>query len=64
MVIDDQRFGVEKGSVVRVAPQAKRAWWNTGDEPLYYVVIQSHSGSLQAAGLEDGEIIQEAVPWT
>ena len=64
MLIDDERFDVEEGSVVRVQPEAKRAWWNTGAEDLYYIVIQAPSGGLKAPPLEDAEIVSGAVPWT
>lgn len=43
MMIDGDRFPIEEGTVVRVAPEAKRAWWNTGTDDLYYVVIQASS---------------------
>ncbi|VAW82758.1 hypothetical protein MNBD_GAMMA13-1731, partial [hydrothermal vent metagenome] len=52
------------GTTVRVQPKAKRAWWNTGQEDLVYIVVQAPSGGLKASGLEDGEIIEGAVPWT
>jgi len=64
MVIDDERFSVEEGTAVRVQPEAKRAWWNTGQEDLIYIVIQAPSGGLKTSGLEDGEIVEGAVPWT
>lgn len=63
MVIDEDRFPVEEGSVVRVAPEAKRAWWNTGKDDLYYVVIQAQVNGLITASLNDAEIIEENVPW-
>lgn len=64
MVIDDERFGVEEGTVVRVPPSARRAWWNTGDTDLYYIVAQAENESLKAAAIEDGEFLEGAVPWS
>jgi len=48
MVVDDERFNIEEGSVVRVATGAKRAWWNTGDDDLYYIVIQAQTDGLNS----------------
>lgn len=63
MSIDDEIVPVREGSVVRIPPEARRAWWNTGGTDLTYIVIQAAAGSLQAAGIEDGEILEGAVPW-
>ena len=63
MMIDDERFAVEEGTVVRVPPEAKRAWWNTGDDDLYYVVVQAQKDGLITPAAEDGEILEETVPW-
>ena len=63
MMIDGERFEVSEGTVVRVQPEARRAWWNTGNEALYYVVIQAPSGGLDAGTHNDGELVDEKVPW-
>ncbi|MEN8129680.1 MAG: cupin domain-containing protein [Pseudomonadota bacterium] len=63
MKIDEDRFPIEEGTIVRVAPEAKRAWWNTGKDDLYYVVIQAQINGLKTAALNDAEIIEEKVPW-
>lgn len=63
MSIDDEIVPVQEGSVVSVQPEARRAWWNTGDSDLTYVVIQAQVGGLQAATLDDGEILEGPVPW-
>lgn len=63
MSIDDEIIPVQEGSVVSVQPEARRAWWNTGDSDLTYIVIQAPVGGLQGATLEDGEILEGAVPW-
>lgn len=64
MVVDNDRFAVEEGSVVRVATGVKRAWWNTGKEDLYYIVIQAQTDGLKTSKLNDAEIIEEKVPWS
>ncbi len=63
MMVENDRFAVEEGSVVKVATGAKRAWWNTGSENLYYVVVQAQTGGLKSSKLDDAEIIEEKVPW-
>lgn len=63
MVVDDDRFPIEEGSVVRIAKGVKRAWWNTGKDDLYYVVIQAPTDGLEASKLNDAELIDEKVPW-
>ncbi len=63
MVVDKDRFEVEEGTVVRVATGIKRAWWNTGKDDLYYIVIQAQTDGLEASKLNDAEIIEEKVPW-
>lgn len=63
MQIDDQRILVQEGTVVRVDPDARRAWWNTGTQDLVYFVIQGVRYSLKGASLEDGELLEGTVPW-
>jgi len=63
MVVGDDRFRVEEGSVVRVATGVKRAWWNTGKDGLYYVVIQAPENGLKTSKLNDAELIETKVPW-
>jgi mannose-6-phosphate isomerase-like protein (cupin superfamily) len=63
MSIDDEIVPVQEGSVVRIQPEARRAWWNTGDADLTYIVIQAPVGGLQVSGVEDGEILEGPVPW-
>jgi len=63
MEIDDELFDIEEGSVVRVKPEAKRSWWNTGTDDLYYIVIQAPSGGLDKSTIEDGELLEGTVPW-
>jgi len=63
MSIDDEIIPVQEGSVASVQPEARRALWNTGDSDLTYIVIQAPVGGLQAATLDDAEILEGAVPW-
>lgn len=61
--VDDTVFPVAEGSLVRVAPAGKRAWKNTGNEPMIMMVIQSKDGSLTKKGISDGYILRETVKW-
>ncbi len=63
MMIDEVRFTVTEGSVVKVDPDAKRSWWNTGNEDLYYVFIQAPANGLKGAGVDDTIFNEEKVPW-
>ena len=56
-------FPVSEGSVVRIAPGGARAYRNTGDTPLHYIVLQARQGSLDSVMSEDGCILPEAPSW-
>lgn len=61
--VDNQRFPISEGSLIRVAPQGKRSWRNTGDKPMVIMCIQSLTGSLRQSGVADGVIVSEPVQW-
>lgn len=63
MMVDGDRFSVGEGTAVRIAPSASRAWWNTGDTDLYYIVTQSETDALKTEALDDGEFLEAKVPW-
>ena len=44
--VDGEIFEVGPGTVVRVAPDGKRAWRNQSNEDLYCIVVQANVGSL------------------
>lgn len=52
--VDDNIVPVGPGSVVRVAPEGRRCWRNTGEQPLNYLVIQARNGSMAESTTEDG----------
>jgi len=54
MQIDDDVFDVIEGTVVRVAPDGKRAIGNDSDKPLVYICIQAKAGSLEQYTTSDG----------
>jgi len=62
--VDSKTFAVGEGSVVRVDPAGERTWRNTGNEPLYYIVIQAKAQSYNhGTTIEDGEAVQRDVTW-
>lgn len=53
--VDEARFAVSEGSVVRVAPEGARWLKNLGPKPLVYVVIQARGGSYgEGETISDG----------
>lgn len=63
MLVDGEAIDVGDGCVVRVAPAGVRAWRNTGDEPLVYLVIQAKDGSLTQWTATDGGGVEGTPPW-
>lgn len=61
--VDDNIFPIAEGSLIRVAPQGKRTWRNTSNEPMIMMVIQSKAGSLPQLGIVDGVKLDEVVKW-
>ncbi len=62
--IDDQRFPIREGTVIRVAPRGVRCWRNLSEEPLYYVVIQAPAGGYGSdRTIDDGEAVRKPVVW-
>ncbi|MDP4276427.1 MAG: cupin domain-containing protein [Bacteroidota bacterium] len=61
--VDGNHFPISEGSVVRVSPDGKRAWKNTGNTPLTMICIQSKSGSLQGLGITDGVVLEDKTDW-
>ncbi|NMP23876.1 cupin domain-containing protein [Sulfobacillus harzensis] len=58
--VDNETFEVKPGTVVRVLPEAKRAWRNNSSEDLYCIVIQANVGSLTD---NDGIINDDPLTW-
>lgn len=61
--VDGTIFPITEGSLVRVSPQGKRSWRNTGTEPMVMMVVQSKQGSLKNLGIVDGARVDEEVKW-
>ena len=63
--VDGKVFPVAEGSVIRVAPEGKRALKNTGSENLTMLCVQ-YSGkpfTEQDSPMVDGTILQEPLNW-
>ncbi len=64
VMVDDNRFEVEPGSVVRVSPEGVRCWRNISDEPHYYAVLQIKEGEdVVETTIEDGVGVDRPVKW-
>ena len=61
--VDGELFDISEGSVIRVAPNGKRAHKNTGKEDLVMICIQTKADSLKDLGITDGVILEESVKW-
>jgi len=48
---------------VRVAPLGKRAWRNSGDDALVFLVIQARVGTLDQSNISDGKMVPGRVAW-
>lgn len=63
--VDGEVFPVTEGSIVRVAPEGKRALKNTGNDEMLMLCIQHRANSFgkddSPAG--DGVILNEALKW-
>lgn len=63
--VDGEIFPVSEGSIVRVAPDGKRALKNTGSENLTMLCIQYKANAFTAddSPMTDGVILQEPLNW-
>ncbi len=59
--VDGEEFAVREGSMIRVAPEGKRAI--KADEDILYICIQAAKGSLKQATMEDGILNEEKASW-
>lgn len=61
--VDGQVFPISQGSVVRVAPNGKRAVRNTASEPLVMICVQYKADTFHESDATDGEILEGNVSW-
>lgn len=60
--IDGTEFPIQEGSLIRVAPEAERAW-KAGDEDLYFICIQAEAGTLSQSTRDDGTRHETKASW-
>jgi mannose-6-phosphate isomerase-like protein (cupin superfamily) len=64
-LVDGDIIDVSEGSVVRVAPDAERAWRNTSaNQDLHYICIQVKDGSFDIVDIEDGVPVEAPPVWS
>jgi mannose-6-phosphate isomerase-like protein (cupin superfamily) len=63
LLIDNKVLEVKEGTMVRIDPDAQRAWRNHSDEQLVYLIIQVKQGSLEQYSLGDGVVAEGAPVW-
>ena len=61
--VDDDLFTVRAGSTLRVSPEGERAWRNTGEDDLVFLVVQAENNSLQQYTAEDANIPERKLKW-
>ena len=63
--VDGEIFPVSEGTIIRVAPDGKRALKNTGSENLTMLCIQYKANAFTEADspLTDGIMLQEPLNW-
>ena len=61
--VDEDSFPIKEGSVIRVAPSAKRGLRNSSDDTMIYIVIQSQNNSLNQYSSDDGERVPCEIRW-
>ena len=63
--VDGEIFPVSEGTIIRVAPDGKRALKNTGSENLTMLCIQYKANAFTEADspMTDGVILQEELKW-
>ena len=61
--VDGENIPVGEGSIIRVAPEGKRAIKNTGSEEMLMLCVQYKSNTFTAEDATDGVILSEELKW-
>jgi mannose-6-phosphate isomerase-like protein (cupin superfamily) len=61
--IDGEVMEVAEGTAVRIAPDGVRAFRNTSQEDMFYVVIQAKQDTLATGTTSDGVSVPSPVEW-
>jgi mannose-6-phosphate isomerase-like protein (cupin superfamily) len=62
-LVDGECIDLAEGSVLRLAPQAARAWRNNSDAPLYFLCIQYRADSVIQGATLDGRKVEGNPAW-
>jgi mannose-6-phosphate isomerase-like protein (cupin superfamily) len=61
--IDDDYFPITEGSLIRIAPAGKRGMYNSSDEVMVYLCLQTRENSLEEYSFTDGNIVKNDAKW-
>lgn len=61
--VDGECIPVSEGSIVRVAPEGKRALKNTGDSEMLMLCVQYKGNTFTAEDTSDGIILNDELKW-
>jgi mannose-6-phosphate isomerase-like protein (cupin superfamily) len=61
--VDGECVPVSEGSIVRVAPEGKRALKNTGDSEILMLCVQYKGNAFTAEDASDGIILNDELKW-
>lgn len=61
--MDGKVFPICEGSVIRVAPNGKRAVRNNGSVPLVMIYVQYKADTFNESDVANGEILEGKVAW-
>ena len=61
--VDGGNIPVSEGSIIRVAPEGKRAIKNTGSEEMLMLCVQYKGNTFTAEDAADGVILKDELKW-
>ena len=61
--VDGENIPVSEGSIIRVAPEGKRAIKNTGSEEMLMLCVQYKGNTFTAEDAADGVILNDELKW-
>ncbi|MDR3259335.1 MAG: cupin domain-containing protein [Fusobacteriaceae bacterium] len=61
--VDNDYFPISEGSLIRVAPAGKRGMYNSSDEVMIYLCVQTKENSLEEYGKADGNLAENEAKW-
>ena len=61
--VDGEEVPVTEGSIIRVAPEGRRALKNTGDSELLMLCVQYKGNTFTAEDAADGNILNDELKW-